>query len=134
MIFVLNLLLTLHNIIRYLVRLRITKSLIVMFYVFVTINNIGNIAEFFLKASDPRRFWTDGDKDLVLKIFEQITLYVDILIWISLILTMQQLAVTLSQIVDQVGMERARFRNQAAKTTAAIAVIVYGPLELILPF
>ena len=67
--------------------------------------------EFFIKASDPRRFWTNGDKDLVLKIFEQVTTYAYILIWISLILTMQQLAVTLSQIVDHVGKERARLRN-----------------------
>ena len=47
---------------------------------------------------------------------------------------MQQLSVTLSQIVDLLGMERARLRNQIAKISAAVAAAVYGPLELILPF
>ena len=52
-IFALNLILVIHNVYRYLWRLKITKNLIVLFYVFVTINSVGNIAEYFLKASDP---------------------------------------------------------------------------------
>ena len=69
-LFGIELLLAMHNVYRYLFKLKITKPLIVMFYVFVAMNNIGNMVEFFLKASDPRRFWTDGDEDMALKIAE----------------------------------------------------------------
>ena len=95
-----ELLLVIHNVSRYLCRLRITKPLIVMFYVFVTLNIITNMCEFFLKASDPRKFWSDGHEDVALKLAIQSSLYFEILIGICLILTMWQLAVTLSQIVD----------------------------------
>ena len=52
-LFTLTLFLVIHNISRYLCRLKITESLIVLFYICVTINNIGNTVEYFLKASDP---------------------------------------------------------------------------------
>ena len=52
-IFALNLILVMHNVYRYLWKLKITKNLILLFYIFVTINCVGNIVEFFLKADDP---------------------------------------------------------------------------------
>ena len=59
-----------------------------MFYVFVTINCIGNIIEFIYKAKNPWGFWTDGDDDIVLKISEQFEVYSETLIGICLIITM----------------------------------------------
>ena len=52
-LFTLSLFLVIHNVSRYLYRLKITESLIVLFYIGVIINNIGNMVEYFLKASDP---------------------------------------------------------------------------------
>ena len=52
-LYAVNLLIVIHNVYRYLFKLKITKSLIVMFYVFVTINSIANIIEFIYKAKDP---------------------------------------------------------------------------------
>ena len=51
-----------------------------------------------------------------------------------MILTMWQLAVTLSQIVDLIGKERARMRNIGGKVVAVVAAVVFALLELVLPF
>ena len=61
-------------------------------------------------------------------------LYGEILLGIILILTMWQLAVTLSQIVDLIGKERARMRNIVGKVVAVVAAVAFALLELVLPF
>ena len=61
-------------------------------------------------------------------------LYGEILLGIILILTMWQLAVTLSQIVDLIGKERARMRNIVGKIVAVVAAVAFALLELVLPF
>ena len=47
---------------------------------------------------------------------------------------MSQLAVTLSQIVDNIGVERARTRNLVANTIAIVVAIILGLIELVVPF
>ena len=47
---------------------------------------------------------------------------------------MSQLAVTLSQIVDNIGVERARTRNLVANTIAIVIAIILGLIELVVPF
>ena len=47
---------------------------------------------------------------------------------------MWQLAVTLSQIVDNIGQERARTKNLVAYTVAVVIAVILGLLELIMPF
>ena len=61
-------------------------------------------------------------------------LYGEILLGIIMILTMWQLAVTLSQIVDLIGKERARMRNIVGKVVAVVAAVAFALLELVLPF
>ena len=53
---------------------------------------------------------------------------------ITLIITMSQLAVTLSQIVDNIGVERARTRNLVANTIAVVIAVILGLIELVAPF
>ena len=53
---------------------------------------------------------------------------------ITLIITMWQLAITLSQIVDNIGQERARTKNLVAYTIAVVIAVILGLLELIMPF
>ena len=63
-LFALNLLFTIHNIVRYILGLKMKQKLIVIFYVMISLASFFRIIEFILRAALPDNFWPTEDKKI----------------------------------------------------------------------
>ena len=126
-----NLVFAVHNTIRYLCALKIDRPLILLFYVLVYTSTTFRIWEFALKAVYPRNGWFEYAKGSTRNV-ETVALLATICLGFTLVVTMWHLAVSLEQILNEIGSERAKRKNLVVGVFASVCVLLYSVLESLL--
>ena len=125
--FLINLVFITHNVFRYIIRLKIFSSLIVSFYVLLTISTSLRIVETGYKILYPSKILPMSK---FVEIVMSIALYFMVGVGITLIVTMHQLTMTLQTITITGKPEVAQRRNLFMKIAGICWWFVYGAFEL----
>ena len=124
-LFLLNLAFIVHNICRYIVGLKIHRTLIVLFYALILVSTVCRIVETAGRAIDPEHAFFKGEKKYE-KLSGEIALFAIICIGLTLIVTINQLTLSLQVIQLEIGYGQLKLRSFVVRACSVSAALIYA--------
>ena len=124
-----NFIFIMHNLYKYIYGLKIYRTLIVIFYILITLSTACRIFQYVCRALDPENSYFGGQSKYE-QISGEIALFFMICIGLTLIATMYQLTMSLQIVLGEISEEQLARRNIVVRVLAVITMISYGTLVI----